>query len=162
MDPAITPFAQLLSVNDRLLGKALATVRSEDLARRPAPHSNPLVWVVGHVLATRNLLAKAAGATALELAWAESFGQKSVFDETAAHPSVEELRRVLGELSTQLQARLPLLTDAELSSPAPRRFPAVEPNLRGMIAFLVYHEAYHVGQLGYLMKWLGYPGIVDG
>jgi uncharacterized damage-inducible protein DinB len=162
MDPAIAPFAELLGVDDRLLGKALDAVKPEDLAKRPGPHSNPLVWLIGHVVVSRNLLARTAGAPVLELAWANRFARKSQFDEAAGHPPLEELRRTLGELSARLQARLPQLTDGELSAPAPARLPALTPDVRGAIAFLVYHEAYHVGQVGYVMKWLGYPGIVDG
>jgi hypothetical protein len=31
-----------------------------------------------------------------------------------------------------------------------------------MAAFFAYHEAYHIGQMAYVRKWLGYPGLVDG
>jgi uncharacterized damage-inducible protein DinB len=161
MDPAIAPFAQLLGVNDRLLGKALTAVKAEDLARRPGPGSNPLVWVVGHVVVSRNLLARVIGG-GLDLPWARLFGRKSQFEEGAVYPDRDELVRALGALSAQLQARLPALGEEQLSAPGPGGLPAPEQTVRGAIAFLVYHEAYHVGQVGYLVKWLGYPGIVDG
>lgn len=161
MEPVVLPFAQLLGVNDRLLGKALAAVKGEDLTRRPGPGSSPLLWVIGHVVASRNQLARIVGA-GLELSWASLFARLSRFDETAANPSLAELQRVLGELSVQLQARLPALGEAELAAPSPTGLPTPDKTVRGAIAFLVYHESYHVGQLGYLVKWLGYPGIVDG
>jgi hypothetical protein len=31
---------------------------------------------------------------------------------------------------------------------------------RGAIVFLNYHETYHVGQMAYLRKWLGYSQLV--
>ena len=31
-----------------------------------------------------------------------------------------------------------------------------------MIAFFAYHESYHLGQIAYVRKWIGGPGIVDG
>ena len=161
MDPAIAPFAQLLGVNDRLLGKALGAVKAEDLARRPGPGSNPLVWLVGHVVVSRNMLARVVGG-GLELSWAGLFGRKSRFDVGAVYPDKDELLRALGELSAQLQVRLPALGEERLSAPGPGGLPAPDQTVRGAIAFLVYHEAYHVGQVGYVVKWLGYPGIVDG
>lgn len=161
MDPAVTPFAQLMGLNDHLIGKALAGLNPEDLVRRPGPNSNPLLWVVGHIVSTRNLLARALGA-GLDLPWAAKFAQKSRFDEAAEHPEAGEIEKALRQLSAQLQVKFTQLTDAELSAPGPREFPIPDKSLRGTIAFLIYHEAYHVGQVGYLKKWLGYPGIVDG
>ena len=161
MDPVVTPFAQLMGLNDHLLGKALAGIKPDDLARRPGPNSNPLLWIVGHIVATRNLLARALGA-GLDLPWAGKFAQKSAFDETAEYPEAAELEKILRQLSAQLQVRLTQLSDAELSARGPREFPIPDKTVRGTIAFLIYHEAYHVGQVGYLKKWLGYPGIVDG
>ena len=42
-----------------------------------------------------------------------------------------------------------------MSAPAPRDFPVPDKTIRGAINFLAYHEAYHLGQMGYLRKWLG-------
>jgi len=38
--------------------------------------------------------------------------------------------------------------------------PQGDETLRGMVAFLVFHEAYHVGQIGYLKKQLGYAPLI--
>lgn len=160
MDPVVTPFAQLMGINDHLIGRALLGLRPDDMRRRPGAGSNPLLWVVGHIVSTRNLMARSLGG-GLDLPWASKFAQKSTFDEAADYPDAAELEKVLRQLSAQLQVRLSQLSDADLSAPGPRDFPIPDKSLRGAIAFLVYHEAYHVGQVGYLKKWLGYPGIVD-
>lgn len=58
-------------------------------------------------------------------------------------------------------ARLEELTEAELSAPAPRSFAIPDRSVRGAITFLAYHEGYHIGQMAFLRKWLGFPGLVD-
>jgi len=57
-------------------------------------------------------------------------------------------------------ARLKVLTDEELSKPAPFPVPAGDKTQRGAIVFLNFHETYHIGQMAYLRKWLGYSQLV--
>ena len=43
-----------------------------------------------------------------------------------------------------------------LAKPAPKGPPSFDGKISGLVAFLAFHEAYHVGQVTYLRKWLGY------
>ena len=38
----------------------------------------------------------------------------------------------------------------------PKGPPTFNGKLSGTVAFYAFHDAYHVGQIGYLRKWLGY------
>ena len=59
-----------------------------------------------------------------------------------------------------LDSKLGALTDAELGKPATRSpSPAVR-TIADQIAFLVMHDTDHVGQLAYVRKALGHPGVV--
>jgi len=160
MDTVVSAFAQFVGVNDYLLGKALEGLSEDELRRHPRD-ANPMGWVVGHIVHYRNQMAKAIGG-GLDLPWASAFEQHSQPDEGQAFPVIADLKAALQATSADLKARLAQLTDAELSAPAPRPFPIPDKTMRGMVAFLVYHEAYHVGQVAYVKKWLGHPGIVDG
>ena len=40
------------------------------------------------------------------------------------------------------------------------KFPIKQPGVLGALAFLALHDSYHLGQLGYLRKVLGHPGVV--
>jgi uncharacterized damage-inducible protein DinB len=160
MDPVVGALAQLIAINDRLLGKALDGLTEEEGWRHPGD-ANPICWIVGHLTVYRNGLAKALG-TGEDLPWARFFEMKSQPDQSAGGPSLAEIRAALQGVSERLAARFEQLTDAELSAVAPRRVPIADRTVRGLIAFLAYHESYHVGQVAYLRKWLGYPGIVDG
>jgi len=71
-----------------------------------------------------------------------------------------DLLRCFRETSARLLERLPALTDTELSASLGHKMPQGDETLRGMVAFLVFHEAYHVGQIGYLKKQLGYAPLI--
>ena len=51
--------------------------------------------------------------------------------------------------------------DETWSSPAPPR-PGGDPDetIGTLLTFLVFHEAYHVGQLGVIRRALGYEGVI--
>jgi len=161
MDPVVASFAQLVGVNDYLLGKALDGLSAAELRAHPG-EANPMGWIVGHIAGTRNLLAQALGG-GIDLPWAARFAQRSQpQDDASGDPDAPQLLAALRATSADLMARFAQLGDDDLAKSAPREFPVRDKTVRGMIAFLVYHEAYHVGQVAYVKKWLGYPGVVDG
>ena len=162
MDPVVRTFSQLLTVNDGLLRKALEGTSDEEAWRAPGADANPLYWIAGHLAIYRNNLAQTLGAGGRELAWASLFRRTSQPDAAAGGPKLAEILETLLTSSQQLQERFPQLQEADLAVEAAIRVPSKDRTIRGLIAFMVYHEAYHVGQLAYLKKWLGYPGIIDG
>jgi hypothetical protein len=80
--------------------------------------------------------------------------------EPAAYPEIEELKNSFGEIGNLLTERLDHITDEELDASSPKDFPVADKSVRGGLAFLAWHEAYHVGQMGFLRKWLGFQSLV--
>jgi uncharacterized damage-inducible protein DinB len=81
-------------------------------------------------------------------------------DDPGQYPELDDILRVWKEATAQLEQRFEELSDAQLSAEAPRNFPVPDKTIRGAINFLAYHEAYHVGQLAYIRKWLGKQSLV--
>ncbi len=54
-----------------------------------------------------------------------------------------------------MSGRFPELPTAELGRESPQKFPVSDTSVLGGIAFLLTHEAFHIGQLAYLRKFLG-------
>jgi hypothetical protein len=54
-----------------------------------------------------------------------------------------------------LEERFAALTEAELSARAPHQFPVADESVLGMIALMVQHDSYHVGQLALLSYHVG-------
>jgi uncharacterized damage-inducible protein DinB len=61
-------------------------------------------------------------------------------------------------ITPRLHAKLTELDDAFLAGPARLQVPGTR-TAADELAFFALHESYHVGQLAYLRKGLGYPGM---
>ena len=144
MLPSIAPTAQLYGVTGFLYEKALDGLDQTALLARPAEFTNPIVWIAGHLSYSRTSLARMVGVQR-ELPW----------------PDIAEIRAVWSEATASLMKRLEELTEEELAQPAPRSLPIPDKTVRGALSFGAFHESYHVGQMAYIRKWLGFPGLVD-
>ena len=161
MHPSIELVGQLYQTSDGLYLKALDGLDPEQALRRPSEQSNPLLWIAGHLAWTRARICGLLGET-VEFRWPEAFARGARPGETAGLPSLDELRQTWREVSARMMQRLDALTEAELAATAPRPMPIPDRTIRGAVTFLAFHEGYHVGQMAFIRKWLGFPGLVDG
>ena len=67
---------------------------------------------------------------------------------------MDQLLAIWKETTAALIARFEALNGEQLSVESPCSFPVPDKTIRGAIGFMAYHEAYHVGQMAYLRKWL--------
>ena len=161
MHPSIVPISQIFGVSTALYEKALAGLDRETLLKRPGTGTNPLLWIAGHLASSRYGLAGVLGRPR-EFPLGKIFSRGAAPGDLSALPEIGPIQEAWRDISALLMSRLEELTDAELSAPSPRSFPIPDGTIRGAITFLAYHEGYHVGQMAYLRKWLGFPGLVDG
>jgi hypothetical protein len=96
----------------------------------------------------------------VENPYSELFKRGATIDSNVSYPEIQEVVSLWDLVTEKLMSRLSLLSDEELSKPASFPVPAGEKNQRGAIFFLNYHETYHIGQMAYLRKWLGYSQLV--
>lgn len=160
MDPIAASHAQLLPATATLIRRAIDGVSDDDLHRAPEPGGNSMLWIVAHLVAMRIGVFGMLGATMPRPEWAASFVRGSGAPPREAYPAPEALLALLDQTALVLAARLDAMTDAEWSAPAPRKLPVGDGSMRGALVFAAFHEAYHVGQLAYLRKWLGHGGLV--
>lgn len=159
MDATISAISSLFHTNDQLFHRALDGINREQLLQRPHDGSNPLIWIAGHATTSRASLTKMVGETVVN-PWAELFKRGAKIDSNVSYPEIQEIVSLWDGVTEKLMARLKLLTDDELSKPATFPVPTGDKTQRGAIVFLNYHETYHVGQMAYLRKWLGYSQLV--
>jgi hypothetical protein len=158
MNPRLVPIASLYQSSERLFEMSLAGLtREQGLAR--VGDANPLLWIAAHLATARYGLGQMIG---VELArpWGTRFTRGSEVGELAAIPEADEIRAVWTSVSGALASRLVQLTNSELDAPAPRNFPIEDKSVLGGVAFLAYHEAYHIGQMALVRKALGLGGLV--
>lgn len=160
MQASIGTVAEQFRITTNLFIKAMSGVDKEEAMRRPGPMSNPLLWLAGHVIHFRTRLLALMGVPR-DFPWGSRFDTGSKVGGPETYPDPEELVAMWEELSELLVERLGTLTEADLAAPPTAKVPTTDATLRGAIGYFSLHEAYHVGQMGYIRKWMGMTPIID-
>lgn len=157
--PSIAPLTFILATNDSLAERSFQGVADGDEWKRPTPQSNPMLWIFGHMVHTRVQLLKLLGES-FDTGWGDVFARGSALADSAGYPTRDAVHAVARDLNARLYAKLASLTEAEVAAPASRAFTPAVKTLGDQISFLTMHDTYHVGQLGYVRKAIGLPGVV--
>jgi hypothetical protein len=159
MNAALLPVVDLFRLSTNVFVRALNGLPAEALMVRPSDHSNPLLWMAGHATLFRARLIGLLGGPR-ETPWGPLFDTGAKVDLSAPYPPVGEIIAVWQELAAQLNQRCGLLTVEALAAPPNARVPTEDGTLHGALAYFAFHEAYHVGQMAYVRKWLGYSPVL--
>ena len=152
-----TPIAMIFSFSDSLVLQALEGLTQEELWRPLTASNNPLLWVAGHIVQTRAMVLQILGEQA-ETGWGSLFDRGAKIGNPKDYPSGPEVARVMREISPRLHTALTALQDEQLNRSASLPIPGLK-TLTDELAFFALHDAYHVGQLAYVRKGLGYQGL---
>ncbi len=117
------------------------------------------MWVAGHLVVSRGSVLKTLGAE-WSMPWGALFTRGAKPAAQDQYPGIEEIRSAWKAVSEQLSASLANVSADVLAKPAPEGKPSFDRKVGGLVAFLAFHETYHVGQVSYLRKWLGYGQVV--
>jgi len=147
---------KLYKLNFMVIEENLADVTHEDSLYQPPQAGNCLNWVMGHIVANRNLVMALVGDAPLldeEEAGPYNRGSAPLTDERMSLP-LEKLMDLFRDSQEKLVKRLQEMPEEELIAP-------VENGTRHeQLALLQFHEAYHAGQLGILRRLGGKPGAI--
>jgi uncharacterized damage-inducible protein DinB len=148
-----------LKTNSQLYKKATDGIPAEKWLIRPSDDSNHLLWIAGHIVAHRAIMSKLLGRQ-WSAPWETLFVRGAKLAAPEELPSVEEIQRAWGEVSEMLKTSLASAPAEVLARPVEKQVPSFDGTIGGSIAFLSLHETYHMGQMSYLRKWLGYGQVV--
>jgi hypothetical protein len=152
------PIVVIFRINDDLLLRALGGLGSEELWHRPTENNNPMLWIVGRIIQTRADMLALMGIP-FDTGWRDLFSSGSSVGDPGKYPSIGEIKEVSGQVNQTQYATLESLDDKQLAQPFPgRRSPNVKTAAEQLAGFAL-HDCYHVGQLGYVRKGLGYSAI---
>jgi len=157
--PSIKPVAFILAANDSLADRSFIGVKPEDVWTRPTPHTNSILWIYAHMAATRARMLNVLGDD-YDPGLGESFGRGAEVQDAGSYPTREKINEVSREVNARLFAKLAAVGDAELAREATGPRPPSAQTVGEQLAFFALHDAYHVGQLAYVRKALGLPGVV--
>lgn len=157
-NPVTAPLVTIFDANDSLITRALDGMSDDELRRRPSDRSNSMFWLLGHVVHTRGSLLRVLGEN-YRTGWGDVFRRGASELERQQYPALSAIEQVRKDVIGRIRVRLAVVGDDQLSKPAPASpTPHVE-TVRDLVAFLAMHEAYHVGQLGFIRKLMGHSAI---
>jgi hypothetical protein len=159
MDARIATCAQLFGLSNALLPKSLAGLSQAEVLKPAGPQSTPMLWMAAHLAHARCGLLNMLGVDT-QTPWEGRFGRGSNVSELSQYPAAADVLSLWKEIADQLQQRFETISSEERAAPSPRDFPIPDKSVGGAIHFLAFHEAYPVGQMAYLRKWLGKETLV--
>ena len=145
----------MYKTNTDIVKKALVEIPPEDWFRAPGDDSNHLMWVTGHIIWSRGNVLKSLK-TEWTTPWLSVFARGETRADPSQYPGVAEVQNAWTEVSAKLLDRVSNAPADLLAKTAPQGPPTFDGKISGLVAFLAFHETYHVGQISYLRKWLGY------
>ena len=146
--------ATQLDLQTRLFNNVLDGISDAEADDRFGGDVNPIKWIAGHLTSMRYGLGQLAQLDEQD-PYPELFSHGKSFREDAEYPSIEAIKANWNRISDRLSAGLRHLPAPVLSSPAPANVPVPDDTLGGMLAFLMHHEAYHIGQMSLQRRLLG-------
>jgi len=149
----------MYKANTDIVNKAIADVDVEHWFKKPGEDSNHLMWVLGHVVVHRGYALKLLGVD-WSTSWTPLFARGAERLADSEYPSMEEMRKAWEEVSIQLSDALRNVSPEMLTGEAPKGPPSFDGKAGGAVAFFAFHDTYHVGQISFLRKWLGYGQTV--
>lgn len=151
MENVVKPFYELLQLNSRLFVNCLKDIDDETARTRINERTNNVAFISSHVVDTRYYLAHLLGIEATN-PFKEVLEGLNNIEQFTEFPVVREVRAAWREVSRLLSERFATLTAEELRAASSGSFPIEDGSVLGAIAFLIQHESYHIGQLGFLRK----------
>lgn len=155
---SISPLIEQFNLQTRLFSNLLKDVDPINYNKKPNSTTNNYAWLAGHVLNTRYGIANDFGLK-LTSPYAELYVNFRGYDPKLSYPSLEDVKKNWHTVSGKMISHLNELTDDFLNSPAPFQVPVGDNTMKGLLAFFSHHEAYHIGQLGFLRRYLGIPAM---
>jgi len=140
--------------NNRIYERTIQGIPAEEWLIQPSQESNHLLWVVAHAAVTRAVGVRLLGGE-WSAPWQKLFTRGQSRVGNGHYPSVAEVDQAWKEISGKLLAALPSASPELMAKPVEEGKPSVDGTVGGMVAFLCLHESYHLGQMGFIRKWLG-------
>jgi uncharacterized damage-inducible protein DinB len=155
----IATIQSMFKVNHQIFLKAIDGIPEEQWLTVPDEDTNHLLWIAGHMVVARSSVPKMLGKP-WSAPWEKLFVRGAKRMPREQYPSPAEIRQAWQEVDEKLNAALSEAKPEELSKPSAQGAFSLDGTVAGAVGTLCLHETYHVGQVGYLRKRLGYGQAV--
>src|SRR4029450_7707598 len=151
----LEPLALIFKLNNNLIARSLDGLSDEEVWAQPSGSGNPIAWLLGHLPETRAGMLTEMGMP-FNYGWARVFQRGSALQDRGGYPTREAIETAWTATHAAMRDAFASVAPERLAGPVP--VPGVQ-HLPDLIAFCGFHEAYHVGQIGFIRKQLGHSSI---
>lgn len=147
--------AEMFAINNRVIGRQLNGLTHADSLVQPPVRGNCLNWVIGHIVVHRDYILDALGGEKLlDEAVVARYDRESepILEDGDDVLPLETLQSLLDESLARISASLTSATEESLSADLPD---GAQQTVGKSVAFLQWHETYHVGQAELLRQLAG-------
>ena len=150
--------ATQIQLHTRLFNNALDNISDDSAIKRGHDNTNHIKFLAGHLLTSRMGYAGIAGQP-MEHGYEKLFSKDEEYDDSRTYPPLEEIKNKWNEVSGSIESAVAGMDEATLNAAPPFETPVSDPTTAGCLAFMIHHEAYHIGQLGLLRKMAGQEAV---
>ncbi len=162
MSDVAVNFASLFQIQSMFGSASVSGFTSEVWASQPEKGGNHPTWILAHITMQRRVIARNLGATIPEekREGEVAFGSECL--PASQYPSPEELLEEFSTLGQDISKRLSEADDSVWSAEFQPVFPdGRSRSVREALGFMITHEGIHIGQLSYIRRLHGLPGLAD-
>jgi DinB superfamily len=142
----------ILNLDDRLFINALDGVSEAQAKERISDHNNPINWIAAHTVSSRYLMLLFLGKPT-QNPYNDLFENFKAYDATLKYPSLAEIKSEWKKVTSLLKDALASVSEEQLVADSPIKSPIGDFTNGGTLAFVIQHESYTIGQLGFLKKY---------
>ncbi len=156
--PAVAePLALLFKINNSMVSRGLEGLSDDQAWTQVEGKGNPIAWIIGHLTETRGQLLGMLGAP-WDAGWGGVFKRGADLYDRFAYPTRSDIEAKFNDTHNLMRTVFAGLTAESLAAPAPVSFAGAK-TVADLLAFFAFHEAYHLGQVGYIRKNLGHSSL---
>lgn len=161
MANSLKPLIDILKFNKENLMLSFDGINDETALKRVVGGCpNSFAYEACHMIDSRYMFANVLGVEAI-YPWKDIVGLNKKCTDGEDYPKIEEIKSQLLKISSQLEEFLENMSEEVVTAEIPRGFPMMEKTNRGAVAFLTWHDSYHLGHIGSIRTALKLAPIKD-
>lgn len=145
----------IYNTNSKLFINSFAKVKEADSLKRPNRRTNSIIFISLHILDARCFILTQIGSPTKN-PFAKYVDWAKTIDEIKIYPKLKKVLSEWKRIDKIFVKELYRISAGKLNSDQQFEFPGGK-KIINMISFLAEHEAYHIGQISFIRKYLGYP-----